>query len=189
MITAIQKYVCIQTRAKRKNENSCVRIARLWVNYFSFVSFPLLWLEHFILWNKEKSRGVYAAAQLTFKGWIRNLRNQYANSGHVQYLARVSILCFAWVPPITSLSQWGRLMSNRMLREAERPTQVCMRLQMTETGWDFTSILLQSPSPSCLLLPLLPSSLPSLGNSFPSLIKWRDSSFFQHCVDPSTFGS
>lgn len=96
MITAIQKYVCIQTRAKRKNENSCVRIARLWVNYFSFVSFPLLWLEHFILWNKEKSRGVYAAAQLTFKGWIRNLRNQYANSGHVQYLARVSILCFAW---------------------------------------------------------------------------------------------
>ena len=103
MITAIQKYVCIQTGLKKKNANSCVRVMSLWVNFFSFVSFPLMWLQLFIFRSKEKSQHVYTAAQLTLKNesgiWVTNVLVWVMG----QYLSWESLFpFFAWVPLITS---------------------------------------------------------------------------------------
>lgn len=134
------------------------------MDFFSFVSFPLLWLQHFILWNKEKSWDVYAAVQLTFKGQIRNLGNQYANSGHGAIPSR-SLYPVLGLGPANHISQPARQADEEMdAQEAQRPSQGYMRLHMTKTGWDPTSTLLQSLRPSCPLLPLVPRSLPSLGD-------------------------
>lgn len=45
--------------------------------------------------------------------WETNMLIQ----GTEQYLAGVSTLCLGWVPPITSLSQRGRLMRKWMLKK------------------------------------------------------------------------
>lgn len=48
MITAIQKYAYIQTRTKKKNENSCVKMVSLWVNFF-FLLFHFLYYGYSLL--------------------------------------------------------------------------------------------------------------------------------------------
>lgn len=131
MITAVQKYVCMQTRVKRKNENSCGRIASLWVNFFLYFNLFIVVIAFYLV-KKEKSLGAYAAAQLALKGWIRNLGNHDANLGHGTISSTSLYPKLAWVPPITSLSQWGRLMSKQMLREAGGGTQICTKLQTTD---------------------------------------------------------
>lgn len=57
----------MQTRVKRKTENSCGRIASLWVNFFLFFNLFIVVIAFYLV-KKEKSWGAYAAAQLTFKG-------------------------------------------------------------------------------------------------------------------------
>lgn len=57
----------MQTRVKRKTENSCGRIASLWVNFFLFFNLFIVVIALYLV-KKEKSWGAYAAAQLTFKG-------------------------------------------------------------------------------------------------------------------------
>lgn len=59
MITAIQKYAYIQTRAKRKNENSCVRDGEL-EGELSFLLFHFLYCGDSILFCEiKRNHGVY----------------------------------------------------------------------------------------------------------------------------------
>ena len=82
-----------------------------------------------------------------------------------QFLALVSILSL----PGSLLSHLSApevgWWANRCLEKQEEVPKSVLSYKW-QTGWDFISILLQGPSPSCQLLLLVLRSLLSLGNSF-----------------------
>ena len=154
----------MQTRVKRKNENSCGRIASLWVNFFLFFNLFIVVIAFYLV--KKKNHGVHMQLLNSHsKDESRIWETKMLIWDMEQHLALVSILSL----PGSLLSHLStHEVGWRANRCSEKQEEVPKSVQSYKwkTGWDFTSILLQGPSPSCQLLPLVSRSLPSPGNSF-----------------------